>query len=407
MTDLIVKDVQKQDPGSALVELFELKLDSSNTVYFHSGVEQDLSTVQFREEGGTIRTYTALPLQAKGFKSDPSATSARPTITFANVSDTFKTAISDYDALLGATLTRRTTLQRYLVGESGDSTPPVEFPKQIYLFDRIASQSKTAITFECATPYDLQGVTLPKRQVIANACPWLYQGADYTLNEYEKIGACTWNRESKYKAAYKTALNGGTEYIALATLDDEYVVPGTGETGAVTFSSTVSSLTANNYYTTNTTLGGTVRRLKKDGSIDTSVDGNTVPNYWQAITSSATPGTITDGNALVKRVRIWDTYSASTTYYAYTDDRYNDFVRYTSGGLTKLWKAKKTSVGQTPGFGEYWEPGDVCSKTLTGCKMRYGFDPISVGTASSTGKGKPSTEVVLPFGGFPGSRKFS
>lgn len=407
MTDLIVKDVQKQDPGSALVELFELELDSSNTVYFHSGVEEDLSTVQFREEGGTIRTYAALPLQAKGFKSDPSATSARPTITFANVSDTFKTAISDYDALLGATLTRRTTLQKYLVGESGDSTPPVEFPKQIYLFDRISAQSKTAITFECATPYDLQGVTLPKRQVIANACPWLYQGADYTLNEYEKIGACTWNRESKYKAAYKTALNGGTEYIALATLDDEYVVPGTGETGAVTFSSTVSSLTANNYYTTNTTLGGTVRRLKKDGSIDTSVDGNTVPNYWQAITSSAIPGTITDGNALVKRVRIWDTYSASTTYYAYTDDRYNDFVRYTSGGLTKLWKAKKTSVGQTPGFGEYWEPGDVCSKTLTGCKMRYGFDPISVGTASSTGKGKPSTEVVLPFGGFPGSRKFS
>jgi len=281
MTDLIVKDVQKQDPGSALVELFELELDSSNTVYFHSGVEEDLSTVQFREEGGTIRTYTVLPLQAKGFKSDPSATSSRPNITFANVSDTFKTAISDYDALLGATLTRRTTLQKYLVGESGDSTPPVEFPKQIYLFDRITAQTKTAITFECATPYDLQGVTLPKRQVIANACPWLYQGADYTLNEYEKIGACTWNRESKYKAAYKIALTGATEYLSIVNLDDEYIVPATGETGAVSFSSTVSSITANNYYTTNTTLGGNVRRLKKDGSIDTSVDGNTVPNYWQ------------------------------------------------------------------------------------------------------------------------------
>ena len=113
MTDLIVKDVQKQDPGSALVELFELELDSSNTVYFHAGVEEDLSTVQFREEGGTIRTYTALPLQAKGFKSDPAATSARPTISFANVLDTFKTSISDYDSLLGATLTRRTTLQKY------------------------------------------------------------------------------------------------------------------------------------------------------------------------------------------------------------------------------------------------------------------------------------------------------
>ena len=32
MTDLI-KDLQKQDPGSELIELFELKLDST-TLYF-------------------------------------------------------------------------------------------------------------------------------------------------------------------------------------------------------------------------------------------------------------------------------------------------------------------------------------------------------------------------------------
>jgi len=407
MTDLIVKDLQKQDPGSELIELFELELDTSTTVYFHSGVEEDLSTVQFREEGGTIRTYTAIPLQAQGFKNDPSGTSARPTISFANASNIFKNSITDYENLLGAKLIRRTTLKKYLVGESGDSTPPVQFPKQVFIFDRISAHTKTVISFECATPYDLQGITLPKRQVIANACPWIYQGADYTLNEYEKVGACTWNRESNYKAAYKTGLDGTTEYISLVNLDDEYIVPGTGESGAITFSSTVSSITKNSYYTTNTTLGGSVRRLNKDGSIDTSADSTTVPNYWQALDTSTSPGTLNDSNGLVKRIRVWDTYSASTTYYAYTDDRYNDYVRYTSGGLTKLWKAKKTSIGQTPEFGDYWEPGDVCSKTLTGCKMRYGFDPISVGTATTTGKATPSTEVVLPFGGFPGSRKFS
>jgi lambda family phage minor tail protein L len=407
MTNLIVKDLQKQDPGSELIELFELELDSSTTVYFHSGVEEDLSTVQFRQEGGAVKTYVALPLQAKGFKADPKGTSARPSISFANVSNIFKNTVSDFDSLLGSKITRRTTLKKYLVGESGDSTPPVEFPKQIFLLDRIASSSKTAITFECATPYDLQGITLPKRQVIANGCPWIYQGADYTLNEYEKVGACTWNRESKYKASYTSTLDGYVEYISLVNLDDEYVVPGTGETGAVTFSTSVSSILENSYYTTNTTLGGTVRRLSKDGSIDTSVDGNNVPNYWQAAKTTGTPGTLSDTNAKVKRVRIWDTYSSSTTYYAYTDDRYNDFVRHTADGLTKLWKAKKTSVGQTPGFGEYWEPGDICSKTLTACKMRFGFNPISVGTASSTGRNKPNTEVVLPFGGFPGAKRFS
>lgn len=408
MTDLIVKDLQKQDPGSELIELFELELDSSTTVYFHSGVEEDLSGVQFRDDGGTVRTYTAIPLQAQGFKNDPSGTSARPTISFANISNTFKNSITDYENLLGAKLTRRTTLKKYLDDGTGNSAnPPVEFPRQVYIFDRIATHTKSVVSFECATPYDLQGITVPKRQVIANGCPWIYQGADYTLNEYEKVGACTWNRESKYKAAYKSSLNGATEYISLVNLDNEYIVPGSGESGAITFSSTVSSITENSYYTTNTTLGTSVRRLKKDGSIDTSADSTTVPNYWQAVTTSSSPGTLSDSNVKVKRIRVWDTYSASTTYYAYTDDRYNDYVKYTSGGLTKLWKAKKTSVGQTPEFGEYWEPGDVCSKTLTGCKMRYGFDPISVGTATSTGKANPSTEVVLPFGGFPGSKKFS
>jgi lambda family phage minor tail protein L len=401
MTDLIVKDLQKQDPGSQLIELFELKFDST-TLYFHSGVQENLTSVQFRDDGGTLRTYTAIPLQAKGFKSDPSSTSARPTITFANVSDIFKSSITDYENLLGATLTRRTTLEKYL-----NSNPAVEFPRQVYIFDRISALTKTTVSFECSTPFDLQGIIIPKRQVLANGCPWIYQGADHTLNEYEKVGACTWNRESKYKAAYKSSLNGATEYISLVNLDNEYIVPATGESGAITFSSTVSSITENSYYTTNTTLGGTVRRLKKDGSIDTSADSTTVPNYWQAFKTSNSPGTLTDNNVLVKRIRVWDTYSASTTYYAYTDDRYNDYVRYTVGGLIKLWKAKKTSIGQTPEFGDYWEPGDVCSKTMTGCKMRYGFDPISIGTATSTGKANPSTEVVLPFGGFPGSQKFS
>ena len=63
MTNLMVQDLQKQSPGSGLIELFELAIEGGSTIYFHSGVETDLSTVQFREEGGTIRTYVALPKQ--------------------------------------------------------------------------------------------------------------------------------------------------------------------------------------------------------------------------------------------------------------------------------------------------------------------------------------------------------
>ena len=111
MTDLIVKDLQQQDPGSEFIELFELQLDAT-TLYFHSGVEENLSTIKFRDDGGTVRSYVALPMQAKGFKSDPKGTSARPSISFANINNVLKNATGDFDAILGSRITRRTTLKK-------------------------------------------------------------------------------------------------------------------------------------------------------------------------------------------------------------------------------------------------------------------------------------------------------
>ena len=37
MTD-VIKDVQKQDPGSAFIELFEIDLPGTNA-FFHAGLE--------------------------------------------------------------------------------------------------------------------------------------------------------------------------------------------------------------------------------------------------------------------------------------------------------------------------------------------------------------------------------
>ena len=56
---------------------------------------------------------------------------------------------------------------------------------------------------------------------------------------------------------------------------------------------------------------------------------------------------------------------------------------------------------------DFWVKGDGCSKRLNGCKAQFGFQPINSGTASSTGKANPSTEAVLPFGGFPAAKAFS
>ena len=154
MTDLI-KDVQKQDPGSQFIELWEIELSSSASAYFFTGLEADLTTIQFRDRTspGTTRTYTALPLNAEGFNLQSAGASARPTIQVANILSTFSDALGGLtnEDLVGKKIWRRTTLYKYCIGQSADANPPVEFPTQMYFIDRIAEKTPVFIQFELSS----------------------------------------------------------------------------------------------------------------------------------------------------------------------------------------------------------------------------------------------------------------
>ena len=118
--NLIVKDLQKLDPASSLVELFEIEYTAGSYIYAHNGVEADLSTVQFRDytTTSTIRTYTAIPMQVQGFSHNITGAIARPTISIANATTAFSGAVGsvDYDTLVGVKVIRRLTLNKYLSG---------------------------------------------------------------------------------------------------------------------------------------------------------------------------------------------------------------------------------------------------------------------------------------------------
>ena len=182
--------------------------------------------------------------------------------------------------------------------------------------------------------------------------------------------------------------------------DDEYVIPST-----TTFTTWAGNGTANSYYKTTTTLGTSsgVRRYNADGTVDTSADNTTVNNYWQATRTTTTTPSDTSGDWT--RVRVFSSYSTSATYYTYTDNKLNDYTKPTSG-TEFLWQAKITYTNNAQEFGKYWKRGDLCGKRLSSCQCRYGFNPINPGTASSTGKAVKDSTKELPFGGFPGARKF-
>lgn len=114
-------------------------------------------------------------------------------------------------------------------------------------------------------------------------------------------------------------------------------------------------------------------------------------------------------------VRPFKVYSAVNNAHTFTADpvdaRRSSYVYHNDN----IWKAvvegKKSELGVPSNANPNWTTGDVCSKLLSGCKARYGMKVIENYTTDGVDfmASKVSnfdTGVVLPFGGFPGTRKF-
>ena len=380
----IDKEIQKQDPGSALVQLYVLEYSSNNFAYFFGGLDDDLTAVQFRDENGTVRTYEAIPINADDFAVQSDGSASRPEISIGNVGNVLTNAIGglDYEELIGQRLTKRTTLQKYLVGESGDTTPPLEFPKQTYVIDRIKERNILAITFELASPFDVAGITLPRRQIIGGSCPFRYREAAASVSAASRCGGCNWGQKTGFSVTSTLTNTSNDVYM---NRFDEYIVP--ASISFTTFTAGSTSATKGDYYLT----VSNVPRLNANGTTS-NANAN---NYWQAlVNTSSTPS---DTSTSWRRVRVFNS-SLSTTYYAYSDTKRNDYI-LRSG---QLWQALRTRVN--PQISELkegvnWTEGDVCGKKIKSCRLR--FHSLPHPTVSNAVAVETDKKVTLPFGGFP------
>ena len=378
MTDLI-KAVQTQEPGSALVELIEIEYKDDDTLYFHSGLN-DLTTVKFRERTHPYaqKEYVAIPLELTGLEKNADGASARPTLTIANVLNIFRGSLGDLTNkdLVGKRVVRRQTLQKYLVGEDGDTSPPIEFPVEKFIIDRIASEHKVSISFELASVMDLEGMVIPNRLVVGKYCNWIYQGA---TAEGGYKGACIWNKNSKWR-------RGNTDYTAYFNVDDEPIIRKSdlddlnNNTGPAAWSNATTYI------------------------IDKWVTHSS--GYWRSDVAN-TNSAPADENVNWQRIRTYTTWNSGL--YTYNPD---DLHKYVEFGNT-IWRLVKTNTNNEPEVGSmYWVRGDLCGKLLSSCKCRFQFIPDKVNEPGATTEADafPSsvkdTDVPMPFGGFPGSEKY-
>ena len=179
----VYEDVSALAP-SAIIELFELQLDStlhgSSDIYrFHAGSNAAVT-------GNIVwngNAYTRMPVIADGFEMRSTGALPQPTITIANLDGNMTTVLALVNQttagndLTGATVKRIRTLKRYIDGESS-ADPNAKFPDEIWRISRKATETRDIVTFELSSAFDLVGQKIPKRQIVANTCQWIYRSAE-------------------------------------------------------------------------------------------------------------------------------------------------------------------------------------------------------------------------------------
>lgn len=186
--ETITSEIQKLEP-SAVIELFEMDATAfgGDLLRFHAGTNSLRQNLLWQGN-----TYTAFPIKASGFDMSGNGQLPRPKLQVANVTGAITLLVLTYDDLLGAKITRKRTLAKYLdaVNYPGGTNPMAdalaEFPDDVFFVDRKVTETRDLVEFELAAAFDVAGVQLPRRQIIQNVCVWRYRGGEcgYTGTNY-------------------------------------------------------------------------------------------------------------------------------------------------------------------------------------------------------------------------------
>jgi lambda family phage minor tail protein L len=160
------------------MKFYEIDLSNvgGGVIYFHPGLNEFGKPVVW---GG--REYHPFPIAIEGLEYDGQGRLPRPTLTVSNVNGELGRLVRQHKDLNGCLLVHRMTLSDFLDAENftngnPDANPNLEFPKEIYIFERKAEETPEYVRFDLASALDLEGQMLPKRVYNANYCPHAYGG---------------------------------------------------------------------------------------------------------------------------------------------------------------------------------------------------------------------------------------
>lgn len=161
----ISADVQVLEPGE-IVTLFEVNLVQLGGDVFRFHPHRINAPITFQ-----AKQYDPWPAEAEGFARTGQAP-PQPTLTLGNVNGAITSLCMMHQDMVGATVTRRRTIAKYLDGYP-EANPSQEFEPDIWIIDRKSYEDRDKVQFELASAMDLEGQMLPGRFITSGRCLWL------------------------------------------------------------------------------------------------------------------------------------------------------------------------------------------------------------------------------------------
>ena len=356
-----------------LQKAFGQKTNNSNVLRFHNNIKVFNSYIIWQG-----KTYYPAPIQAEGFDISSRGTLPTPVMRMTAQKEEgvqalslLRRAIHKYGDIVGAKVTRIRTFAKYLDpdnfssisqidGKQGiyesnfpdqyEPDPYAEFPRDIFYIERKSNENKINLEYELSALIDVEGVKLPRRVILSNKCGFTYRGCGCFYEQKEsKIFDSKLLSEGKKDP---NAAGPGTTSRLLAKCeirDSELTLPDDAPPVATLSDEVIKSKVG-------------VSALKNEGQWSPGrsylkgdyifVVKNNIKYYFVA--REKIPGTI---------------------------DKAGHHLKY------------------APPNPAYWV-ADMCSKTLQGCRKRWGAE----GSVNADGT-KDFKKGELQYGGFPNATR--
>lgn len=201
---------QYLDP-SAVISLYQADLTNlpgGSILYFANEKNEKLSDIVWQGI-----TYTAIPIEVKGFETRGGGQFPRPILKLSNYAGVVGGLAKQFNDLVGVKFTRKRTRAKYLdavnfTAGNSNADPNTFYPDDIYYINRKISESRYYVEWELTSALDISGVKLPRRQIIQNMCTWRYRRWTGTAWDYTGVSECSYTGEIYANILDATTIGG-------------------------------------------------------------------------------------------------------------------------------------------------------------------------------------------------------